>query len=99
MDMQLRGVLQPLVVHPADTEDRYRIHFGAKRLRAAIRVGLSELPVVIRDVPADRYAQVVENQKRRGLTPLEPERFIQQCKMWRHRAAPARLRRALSCRT
>ena len=76
VDMQLRGVLQPLVVHPADGEDRYRIHFGAKRLRAAIRVGLSELPVVIRDAPADRYAQVAENQKRHGLTPLELARFI-----------------------
>ena len=76
MDMQLRGVLQPLVVHPADGEGRYRIHFGAKRLRAAIRVGLAELPVVIRDAPADRYAQVAENQKRHGLTPLELARFI-----------------------
>ena len=75
-DIQQRGVLQPLVVHPADGEDRYRIHFGAKRLRAAIRVGLSELPVVIRDVPADRYAQVAENQKRHGLTPLDLARFI-----------------------
>jgi ParB family transcriptional regulator, chromosome partitioning protein len=45
-DIHQRGVLQPLVVHPADGEGRYRIHFGAKRLRAAIRVGLSELPVV-----------------------------------------------------
>jgi ParB family transcriptional regulator, chromosome partitioning protein len=76
VDMQLRGVLQPLVVHPADGEGRYRIHFGAKRLRAAIRVGLSELPVVIRDRPADRYAQVAENQRRHGLTPLELARFI-----------------------
>ena len=76
MDMQLRGVLQPLVVHPADGKGRYRIHFGAKRLRAAIRVGLSDLPVVIRDAPADRYAQVAENQKRHGLTPLELARFI-----------------------
>ena len=75
-DIHQRGVLQPLVVHPADGEGRDRIHFGAKRLRAAIRVGLSELPVVIRDRPADRYAQVAENQKRHGLTPLEPARFI-----------------------
>ncbi len=75
-DMHLRGVLQPLVVHPADGEGRYRVHFGAKRLRAAIRVGLSELPVVIRDAPADRYAQVAENQKRHGLIPLELARFI-----------------------
>ncbi len=63
-------------MHPADGEGRYRIHFGAKRLRAAIRVGLREVPVVVRDLPADRYAQVAENQKRHGLTPLELARFI-----------------------
>jgi len=66
-DIQQRGVLQPLVVHPADDDGRYQVHFGAKRLRAAIRAGLHEVPVVVRDLPADRYAQVAENQKRHGL--------------------------------
>lgn len=75
-DIQQRGVLQPLVVHPADSDGRHKVHFGAKRLRAAIRAGLHEVPVVIRDLPADRYAQVAENQKRHGLTPLELARFI-----------------------
>jgi ParB family chromosome partitioning protein len=75
-DIRQRGVLQPLVVHPADGEGRHRVHFGAKRLRAAMRAGLNEVPVVVRDQPADRYAQVAENQKRHGLTPLELARFI-----------------------
>lgn len=75
-DIQQRGVLQPLVVHPADGEGRHCIHFGAKRLRAAKRAGLHEVPVVVRDMPADRYAQVAENQKRHGLTPFEVARFI-----------------------
>ena len=75
-DIRQRGVLQPLVVHPADCDGRHQVHFGAKRLRAAIRAGLQEVPVVVRDLPADRYAQVAENQKRHGLTPLELARFI-----------------------
>ena len=75
-DIQQRGILQPLVVHPAESDGRHRVHFGAKRLRAAIRAGLHEVPVVVRDLPADRYAQVAENQKRHGLTPLELARFI-----------------------
>lgn len=75
-DIQQRGLLQPLVVHPADGDGRHLVHFGAKRLRAAIRAGLREVPVVVRDLPADRYAQVAENQKRHGLTPLELARFI-----------------------
>jgi len=76
-DIRQHGILQPIVVHPADTAGRHRIHFGAKRLRAARRAGLCEVPVVVRDVPADPYAQVAENQKRHGLTPLDLARFIQ----------------------
>jgi len=75
-DIRQRGILQPLVVHPADGNGRHRVHFGAKRLRAAMRAGLLEVPVVVRDLPADRYAQVAENQKRHGLTPLELASFI-----------------------
>jgi ParB family transcriptional regulator, chromosome partitioning protein len=77
-DIQQRGILQPIVVNPADGEGRHRIHFGAKRLRAAIRAGLSEVPIVVRDLPVDRYAQVAENQKRHGLTPMEMARFIRE---------------------
>jgi ParB family transcriptional regulator, chromosome partitioning protein len=77
-DIQQRGILQPLVVHPADCDGRHLIHFGAKRLRAAIRAGLHEVPVVVRDLPVDRYAQVAENQKRHGLTQMEMARFIRE---------------------
>lgn len=75
-DIREHGVLQPLVVHAADENGRHLIHFGAKRLRAAARAGMSHVPVVIRDLPADPYAQVAENQKRHGLTPLDLARFI-----------------------
>jgi ParB family transcriptional regulator, chromosome partitioning protein len=75
-DIRERGVLQPIVVHPVDAQGRYRIHFGAKRLRAARRAGLEEVPVVVRDTPADPYAQVAENQKRHDLTSLDLARFI-----------------------
>lgn len=75
-DIRRHGILQPIVVHLVDVQGRYRIHFGAKRWRAARRAGLSEVPVVVRDAPADPYAQVAENQKRHGLTPLDLARFI-----------------------
>jgi ParB family transcriptional regulator, chromosome partitioning protein len=75
-DIRQHGILQPLVVHRADATGRYRIHFGAKRLRAARRAGLAEVPMVVRDGAADPYAQVAENQKRHGLTPLDLARFI-----------------------
>ena len=59
-----------------DAEGRYQIHFGAKRWRAANLAELLEVPVVIRDAPADPYTQVAENQKRHGLMPLDLARFI-----------------------
>ena len=37
---------------------------------------MAEVPVVVRDAPADPYAQFDENQKRHGLTPLDMARFI-----------------------
>jgi ParB family transcriptional regulator, chromosome partitioning protein len=75
-DIRQRGILEALVVHPANEHGRYLLHFGAMRLRAAVRAGLSEVPVVIRDAPADRYAQVAENLKRHTLSPLDLARFI-----------------------
>jgi ParB family chromosome partitioning protein len=75
-DVRQRGILQALVVHPADDQGRYRLHFGAMRLRAAVRAGLPEVPVIIRDAPADPYAQVAENLKRHGLSPVDLARFI-----------------------
>jgi len=75
-DIRRRGVLQALVVHPANDRGRYRLHFGAMRLRAAVRAGLGEVPVIIRDAPADPYAQVAENLKRHALAPIDLARFI-----------------------
>jgi ParB family chromosome partitioning protein len=75
-DVRDRGILQPIIVHPADSAGRYRIHFGALRLRAALKAGLELVPVVVRDAAADPYAAVAENQKRRGLSPMDLARFI-----------------------
>ena len=75
-DVRQHGILQAIVVHPADADGRYRIHFGAKRLHAAIRAELQEVPVAVRDAPTDPYTQVAENQRRHGLTPLDLARLI-----------------------
>lgn len=75
-DIRQRGILEPLVVQAANEHGRYLLHFGAMRLRASVRAGLHEVPVVIRNAPADRYAQVAENLKRHSLSPLDLARFI-----------------------
>ena len=75
-DIALRGILQPIVVRRLTEEGRFRVLFGAKRLRAARRARLETVPVVIGSDAHDGYAQVAENQKRHGLTPLDLARFM-----------------------
>jgi ParB family chromosome partitioning protein len=75
-DIRQYGILLPIVVHPVDAMGRYQIHFGAKRWRAAQFAELQQVPVVVRELPADPYTQVAENQKRHGLMPLDLARFI-----------------------
>jgi len=75
-DIALRGILQPIVVRRTADGSGFRVLFGAKRLRAAKRAGLETVPVVIGSGAHDGYAQVAENQKRHGLTPLDLARFM-----------------------
>src|SRR5690349_12824332 len=46
-DIALRGILQPIVVRRTAEQGRYRVIFGAKRLRAARQAKLEAVPVVI----------------------------------------------------
>jgi len=75
-DIGLRGILQPIVVRRTADDCRYRVLFGAKRLRAAKRAGLEVVPIVIGSDAHDAYSQVAENQKRQGLSPPDLARFI-----------------------
>jgi len=72
-----KGVLQPLLVRPRG--DRFEIVAGERRWRAAQLAGLTEVPVVIRDL-GDREAleiAIVENLQREDLGPLEEARAYQ----------------------
>lgn len=69
-----RGVLQPLMVRPIEGEkDAYEILAGERRWRAAQRVGLHEVPVVVRPFTDQEAMEIglIENVQREGLTPLE----------------------------
>ncbi len=66
------GIVQPVVVRTAGA-DRYEIIAGERRWRAAQLAGLTEIPVIVRDVD-DRTAlelAIVENVQRADLNPLE----------------------------
>ncbi|WP_260293386.1 ParB/RepB/Spo0J family partition protein [Sedimenticola hydrogenitrophicus] len=67
-----QGVVQPIVVRPVDG-NQYEIIAGERRWRASQQAGLSEIPVVIRDVN-DQTAMamgLIENIQRDDLNPLE----------------------------
>jgi ParB family chromosome partitioning protein len=52
------------------------LNFGARRLRASKMAGMAEIPAFI-DTTADSYDQVIENEQREGLRPLELALFVQ----------------------
>ncbi|MGY0196079.1 ParB/RepB/Spo0J family partition protein [Leptothrix sp. BB-4] len=75
--IRARGVRQPVSVRPSTTPPgRWVLNFGARRLRAARLAGLQQIPVFV-DTTADRYDQVIENEQREGLRPLELAMFVQ----------------------
>ena len=72
-----RGVRQPISVrrHP-EKPDRWMLNFGARRLRASKLIGKLDIPAFV-DNTADSYDQVIENEQREGLKPLELALFVQ----------------------
>ena len=72
-----RGVRQPISVRPdLQTSGRWVLNFGARRLRASRLAGAQTIPAFI-DTTADSYDQVIENEQREGLKPLELALFVQ----------------------
>jgi ParB family chromosome partitioning protein len=73
------GVLQPILVRPADG-GRYELIAGERRWRAAKRAGLQTIPALIRAVPdrASLEQALVENLHRQDLNPLEEAAAFQQ---------------------
>ena len=72
-----RGVRQPISVRPnLQAPGRWMLNFGARRLRASKMAGMVEIPAFI-DTTADSYDQVIENEQREGLRPLELALFVQ----------------------
>lgn len=71
------GVLQPVLVRPhphsLDVGKIYELVAGHRRLRAAIKAELEEIPVVCRELTDKEVLeiQVIENLQREGLHPLE----------------------------
>ena len=77
--IRAQGLIQPILVRPIDAKGRYEIIAGERRWRAAGIAGLSEVPVVIREVP-DKAAlamALIENIQRENLNALEEAQGMQ----------------------
>ena len=73
------GILEPLLVRPLEA-GQYELVAGERRYRAALQVGLKEIPIVIRKLN-DREAlqlSLVENLIREDLNPIEETEGILQ---------------------
>ncbi len=70
--IEQHGVLQPLVVRPL-ASGGYQLVAGERRWRAARIAGLSEVPVVIRELTDEEVIEIamIENLQREDLNPLE----------------------------
>jgi ParB family chromosome partitioning protein len=66
-----KGILQPLIV--SKHEDGYELVVGERRLRAARKAGLTEVPCIIMDVPNEELLEIalVENLQREDLDSIE----------------------------
>ena len=66
------GVLQPLVVRPM-TNGGYQLVAGERRWRAARIAGLTEVPVIIKELTDEETIEIamIENLQREDLNPLE----------------------------
>jgi ParB family chromosome partitioning protein len=73
-----QGVIQPIVVRPI-AQERYEIVAGERRWRASQQAGLSEIPVVVREVDEQTAIAIalIENIQRDDLNPLEEASALQ----------------------
>jgi ParB family chromosome partitioning protein len=71
------GVIQPVVVRPWG--GRYQLVAGERRLRAARRLGLAELPAIVRPYTDEQAleAALVENLQREDISVVETARAYQ----------------------
>jgi ParB family chromosome partitioning protein len=78
------GVLVPIIVTPG--LDGYSVIDGQRRTLAAVDAGLTSVPVVVVDQPADEkdrvVTQVVVNDQRAGLTQADTVAAVQQLSLF-----------------
>ena len=75
-----KGILQPIVVRKGPGPGTsYIVVAGERRLRAARRAGLTEVPVLVKDVATNEALELalIENLQREDLNPIEEAQAYQ----------------------
>ena len=75
--IQRQGVLQPILVREVGTG--FEIIAGERRYRAAKRAGLSEVPVIVKELSDQQALEIaiVENLQREDLNPVDEARALE----------------------
>lgn len=70
--IQQHGILEPLLVRPI-TNGGYEIVAGERRYRAAVELGLTSVPALVKPLDDNKAAQIalIENLQRVNLNPVE----------------------------
>ena len=71
--LRANGLLNPVTVRPAKTGGGYELIAGERRIRAAARIGWTEIPAIVKEID-DRSLltlALVENLQRADLNPIE----------------------------
>lgn len=91
--IRAQGIIQPLIVRPFG--DKYEIIAGERRWRAAQMAGMTDVPVIIRDIPDEAAVAIalIENIQRENLNPIEEaialQRLLEEFEMTHQQVAEA----------
>jgi ParB family chromosome partitioning protein len=71
--IKANGVVQPILVRPAEDDRRYILILGERRMHASKLAGKTTIPAIVRRVSQQQAAEmtIIENLQREDLSPLE----------------------------
>ena len=71
--VQMQGILSPLIVRPIESTEEYEVISGHRRLHAAVKAGITEIPALVVSLDRDAAAIVLvdSNLHREHILPSE----------------------------
>ena len=78
MSIKEYGILNPILAIKKD--DKYEIIAGERRYRAAKQIGLTEVPVIVKNISEEKISELalIENLQRENITQIEEAKTFQE---------------------